>query len=95
MARKDRIRAWFRRNALIERLGGKCVDCGSEGSKKYPLEVDHPNGRDYDIRKMDASWRIAIYEREEREGIKLEARCRKCNANAHKIRGQAVGVNDF
>lgn len=95
MARANRIRAWFRRRKLVERLGGKCVDCGSKGSKKYPLEIDHPNGRDYDIRKMDASWRIAIYEREEREGVKLEVRCRRCNANAHKIQGQSVWANYF
>ena len=69
---------------LIERLGGKCVDCGTLGSKGNPLEVDHVDGRDYDVRKMDPSWRIAVYEREEREGVRLAVRCKKDNANAHK-----------
>lgn len=84
MGRRERERAWHRRRALVARLGGRCADCGTTGSKKNPLEVDHPNGRDYDVRKMDPSWRVAQYEKEEREGVKLEARCRRCNANAHK-----------
>ncbi|MGH9391936.1 MAG: hypothetical protein ACRD1Z_20225 [Vicinamibacteria bacterium] len=84
MARRDRERAYFRRLELIERLGGKCVDCGTKGTAKNPLEVDHPNGRDYDVRKMDASWRVAQYEKEERAGVPLAVRCKKCNANAHK-----------
>lgn len=91
MARKDRERAVVRRKALVSRLGGKCVDCGGIGSGKYPLEVDHPDGRDYNLRRMDSSWRIAVYEREERTGVRLEVRCRGCNANAHKILGCSVG----
>lgn len=92
MAKRDRIRAVLRRHELVKRLGGKCIDCGSTGSVKYPLEIDHPDGRGYDVRKMDPSWRIAQYLKEERAGVKLEVRCRRCNANAHKIGGQAVGV---
>jgi 5-methylcytosine-specific restriction endonuclease McrA len=84
MARHDRIKAWFQRRDLIKRLGGKCVDCGTKGTKGNGLEVDHPNGRTYNVRKMDASWRVYTYLREEREGVKLEVRCRRCNANAHK-----------
>lgn len=90
MARRDRVRAAVRRMELVLRLGGKCVDCGSTGSEKYPLEVDHPDGRDYDVRKMDPSWRISVYEKEERAGVKLAVRCRKCNANARKVGGQSV-----
>lgn len=84
MAKRDRERAFFRRRALVARLGGKCVQCGTKGSKGNSLEVDHPNGRDYDVRKMDSSWRIAQYEKEERTGALLEVRCKRCNANAHK-----------
>lgn len=84
MGWKERARAVVRRRELVKKLGDKCVDCGSTGSKKYPLEIDHPNGRDYDVRKMDPSWRVATYLREYREGVKLEVRCKRCNANAHK-----------
>jgi hypothetical protein len=84
MGAKERNSAWFRRRELIKRLGGKCVDCGTKGSERNGLEVDHPNGRTYNVRRMDASWRMATYLREEREGVKLEVRCKRCNANAHK-----------
>ena len=84
MAKRDRERAWFRRRALIQRLGGKCVECWTTGTKGNPLEVDHVDGRDYDVRKMDASWRVAQYEKEERSGVRLEVRCKRHNANAHK-----------
>lgn len=86
MARANRIRAWRRRRELLKRLGGVCADCGTKGSPKNPLEVDHVDGRSYDLRRMDASWRVAVYEREEREGVRLAARCRRHNANAHKER---------
>jgi len=86
MARHNRVRAWFRRKALVQRLGGKCVNCGAKGTKRNPLEIDHINGRTYDVRKMDPSWRIAQYEKEEREGVPLQVLCKKCNANAHKDR---------
>ena len=82
MARRDRIRAYFRRRELVKRLGGKCVDCGTKGTAKNDLQIDHVNGRDYDVRKMDASWRIAVYEREEKEG-KLAVRCKRCNGRKH------------
>lgn len=80
MARKDRVRAYFRRLELIEKLGGKCVECGT----KDALEIDHPNGRDYDLRRMDPSWRVSVYWQEHRAGIVLEVRCKRHNANAHK-----------
>lgn len=84
MARKDRERAYFRRLELIKELGGKCADCGTEGTKRNPLEVDHPRGRDYDVRKMDPSWRVSRYWQERKSGVELAVRCKKHNANAHK-----------
>jgi hypothetical protein len=80
MGREDRQRAKRRRAELIERLGGKCKDCGSTRN----LEVDHPDGRNYDIRRMGSSWRTSQYLKEEREGVRLECRCKSCNSNAHK-----------
>lgn len=84
MGRANRVRAYIRRLELVKRLGGKCASCGTKGTPKNSLEVDHVNGRDYDLRKMDSSWRIAVYEREEREGVALQVLCKRCNANAHK-----------
>jgi 5-methylcytosine-specific restriction endonuclease McrA len=84
MGVRNRERAFVRRRELIKRLGGKCANCGTKGSERNGLEVDHINGRSYDVRKMDASWRIAKYEQEERDGIPLQVLCKRCNANAHK-----------
>lgn len=84
MARADRERAYFRRLELVKKLGGKCVDCGTKGTPKNPLEIDHVNGRNYDLRKMDPSWRVSRYWQEFRNGVELAVRCKRCNANAHK-----------
>lgn len=84
MGRANRLRAYFRRLELVKKLGGKCAGCGTKGKAGNGLEIDHVNGRDYDLRKMDPSWRIAVYEREYREGVKLSVLCKRCNANAHK-----------
>lgn len=85
MARKDRERAVVRRRELIDELGGQCVDCGTKGSKKPGskkyLEIDHVNGRDYDLARMDPSWRVSTYWKEYREGVELAVRCRSCNAS--------------
>lgn len=83
MAKRDRERAKVRRLALIQRLGGKCVDCLTTGGGNNPLEVDHVNGRDYSIRRMDQSWRVSVYEKEERTGVELACRCRRCNGRKH------------
>ena len=68
------LRAYQRKWDLIQRLGGKCVTCGS----RKRLEVDHINGRDWDITKKNAWIRVARYEKEEKEG-KLQVLCKHCN----------------
>lgn len=73
-----------RRRALIKKLGGKCVKCGSRSR----LEFDHPNGRDWQPRDHNQRTRIARYEREADAGD-LQLKCRKCNAgfNPHRDLG--------
>lgn len=97
MARKDRVEAYFKRRELIKLLGGVCVDCGTKGSKKNPLEIDHVEGREYEVREMDSVARVIQYWKEFYEGVKLEVRCKRHNANAHKTAlGKAVVVsNEF
>ena len=81
MSARHRELARRQRLEMIQRLGGKCVDCGTKGTKdprKNPLEIDHIHGRDYDITKMDSSWRMVLYKREEKAGL-LQVLCKRCN----------------
>lgn len=70
------LRYYQRRLDLIQKLGGKCVECGY----KKRLELDHINGRDWEPSKKSRWTRIARYEREAKEG-KLQVLCRWCNAS--------------
>ena len=76
------LRAYQRRLALIDQLGGKCVKCKTQKR----LELDHINGRDWEPNKKSRWTRIVIYEREAKEG-KLQVLCRKCNAKKGKSNG--------
>lgn len=82
MARRHRQRAYFERLEMLVRLGGKCAQCGTKGTAKNGLQIDHINGREWDIRKKDPSWRMAIYKQEEKEG-KLAVLCARCNNRKH------------
>ena len=65
-----------RREALIEKLGGLCVTCGT----CFTLQFDHKDDdRKWVCRDAGRLTRIAHYERESLEG-KLQLLCRKCNA---------------
>jgi 5-methylcytosine-specific restriction endonuclease McrA len=76
MAKRQREWAKRRRDELVMLLGGACVECGATTK----LEIDHVNGRDYDIRRLCASSRVSRYWREYRGGVLLTVRCNECNA---------------
>jgi len=69
-----------RRNLVIE-LGGKCVVCGETDMEK--LQIDHIEGRDWDLEKFSSSHRVSIYRREAKEG-KLQVLCKKHNLARRK-----------
>ena len=73
-------RRWYYlgRLDLIRQLGGKCVDCGTKGTEKNKLELDHIHGRDWEPRKKSRWMRLVIYRREAKEGL-LAVRCARCN----------------
>ena len=71
-------RYYFGRLEIIEKLGGKCAECGTKGSKKNKLELDHIHGRDWQPKKKSRWMRLVIYRREAAEG-KLQVLCSKCN----------------
>lgn len=73
-----------RRTALIEKLGGACVDCGDDDHAK--LEFDHKTVRTWVARKVSRWQRIANYWREAERG-EIELRCSDCN----KRKGQPNG----
>lgn len=65
-----------RRLALIEKLGGKCVDCGT--AALAVLEFDHLTPRTWKANRTGRMERIRRYEREAADG-EIELRCRECN----------------
>lgn len=74
--RRDRILSYVRaaRERLIESMGGACELCGVE----YDLEFDHPNGREWEPRKLNRWARLAAYRRDLAAG-NLRLLCGLCN----------------
>ena len=71
---------------------GRCRMCNRRPRRGLgALEVDHVNGRDWAPRDLPMHQRIARYWQEYRDGVKLRALCRRCNAKdgAHR-RGRAA-----
>jgi len=63
-----------KREDLIEKLGGKCVKCGT----REDLEIDHINGRDWNPREYSQKGRVIRYCREFVLGL-LQVLCGTCN----------------
>lgn len=63
-----------RRQALIERMGGRCVLCGSTEQ----LELDHPYGREWKAKDVNRWTRIKLYEQDFEFG-NLRLLCKPCN----------------
>lgn len=70
------------RQELRALLGGACELCME--TDESALEFDHIFGRDYNLRKLSFSARMARYKREAEEG-KLRILCRTCNLAARKM----------
>lgn len=91
MGKRQREWAHKKHRALIVELGGKCVVCGTTGDDENDLQVDHVDGRDYDIGTMDQSWRICVYWQEFRAGVRLQVLCKSCNSSKGKPNGNIPG----
>jgi 5-methylcytosine-specific restriction endonuclease McrA len=61
---------------LIDKLGGKCNHCGVT----HTLQFDHIYGRDWEVRSVGPSTRLARYDKEIEEGM-IQLLCRICNAS--------------
>jgi 5-methylcytosine-specific restriction endonuclease McrA len=85
-----------RREALVERMGGLCRECGT----CFDLEFDHPNGRDWIANKLGRMQRLREYEKDLAAG-NLILLCRSCNArkaayNTHRILAlKRMGLMDY
>lgn len=64
-----------RRLELIAALGGVCSVCKGEDA----LEIDHVDGRDYELERLGPRRRVSRYWREYRQGVALRVLCRNCN----------------
>ena len=76
MSRRDTERATRKRQALIEKLGGKCAWCEATED----LEIDHIHGRDWTPREVSSDTRALIYEQEAEDGL-LQVLCKSCNSS--------------
>lgn len=59
---------------LIAELGGRCAKCG----RTHDLEIDHPQGRDWEPCKLSSSARVSRYRREAKQGL-VRLLCKWCN----------------
>jgi hypothetical protein len=86
-----RQREWAKRArlALIESLGGICVDCGC--TELNDLQLDHIAPAGWNRESVDQSWRMSIYRREAKEG-KLTVRCYSCNASKKDRNGSQARI---
>ncbi len=75
-------RAAARRVELVQTLAPdrRCAICGRRVRAWASLEVDHVGGRAWSPRKLNRWARVARYWREYREGVRLRAAHRSCNA---------------
>lgn len=74
MACRNNPKAKLKRQELIDFLGGKCALCG----EKVDLEIDHPNGRNWDVRALSSYSRVVRYWQEALQGL-IRVLCSTCN----------------
>jgi hypothetical protein len=58
---------------------GRCARCGRDLHASH-LEVDHVDGRSWELTALNRWSRVARMWRELAEGVRLRALCRSCNA---------------
>jgi hypothetical protein len=82
MKPRDHHREWLRTKSriairyqfLVIKLGGKCRKCQAVEN----LELDHPEGKDWEARKLSPQMRMKRYEQDFENG-KLSLLCVNCN----------------
>lgn len=77
--RRKASKAQERREAIIDVLGRKCANpFGDCLTPFHELELDHINGRDWDVTKFSQMGRVRRYEKEAKLGL-LQVLCTSCN----------------
>lgn len=81
-------RAQIRRIELLQILSPdrRCAHCGKRKRSYDGLEIDHKNGRTWNLEKVNRWSRIARYWREYEAGVPLQALCRSCNGKDGRAR---------
>ena len=79
LSRKRRVKKL--KKQLFSLLGRRCALCGGDDD----LEIDHVNGRSWDVRKSNQEVRWRRYLKELESGIPLRVLCASCNG---KLGGQ-------
>jgi len=78
MGWKQKHWAVNRRQRLVDELGGVCQKCGTTGTLKNPLQIDHINGRNWTVREIGSDQRVCRYLKEAKDH-KLQVLCKSCN----------------
>lgn len=93
---RNTVRYHQLRDLLFSRLGGrKCAKAGMPDIRGdyiecHPdLEVDHVDGREYEVRELGSRQRVRRYLKELDSGVKLQVLCKKHNGNDGYAKGQA------
>ena len=80
----SKIRIRVRRRLLIEKMGGRCAECGST----WHLEFNHIKQRTWIVREVNRRKRIMLYEQDFARG-ELNLLCRYCNSKPKEKRNAA------
>lgn len=79
---RNYVRARQMYNSLILTLGGRCAQCGDDGTNA-PLEVDHTHGRNWVLNREAWHMRVRRYWLEFLRGVELRCLCKSCNSGYH------------
>lgn len=64
-------------------IRGDYIECHPD------LEIDHLDGREYEVRELGSRQRVVQYLKELDSGIRLQVLCKKHNGNDGYAKGQA------
>ena len=84
---RTKSRLNIRRNFLVIKLGGRCRKCGSTEK----LELDHPEGKNWEAKRLSPQMRMTRYEIDYENG-KLSLLCHDCNCKDGGINKRYYGA---
>lgn len=78
MSKRSKLWAVRARWDLVLTLGGRCANCGTKGTPKNGLELDHIKPGRWEAHTIGSDQRIKVYRSELKKG-NLQVLCKSCN----------------